>query len=211
MPQAELMTWNKDQRRWFKKYRSKMYSVSTKQLGTHPTKQASRSAANAWWLEKQEEVDRRLGAAKRHPVHVTASYEIAKENHHLFAKWHRRYGDLEQAKKSEAILEWLDEALATDSPPFPLKKWQEDPLWDQWQDEMAFGLWQERIRQIRREEANEIGVPRENTIRAHIDDYLGVRRARVGAERTRLELSILFVDVCSRFEVGLIQPPLSKN
>jgi integrase len=180
------MTWNKDQRRWFKKYRAKMHSVSTKQLGTGPTKQASRTAANEWWAKKQEEIDERLGAAKKHPAHITTHYETAKTNHRLYAKWHRRNGNLEEATKSEAVIEWLDEALKTDSPPFPLKKWQEDPLWDQWHDEMAFGIWRERINQVMREEAHERATPKENTIRAHVDDYLTLRRTRVASGKNTL-------------------------
>ncbi len=41
------------------KVRGKMYSVSCRQLGTPPTKEASTSAANAWWLRKQAEIDRK--------------------------------------------------------------------------------------------------------------------------------------------------------
>ena len=63
MPAVELMSWNKTQRRWFKKYRGKMYSVSPRQLEVECTKEGSRVAANAWWDRKQDDVDAELGKA----------------------------------------------------------------------------------------------------------------------------------------------------
>jgi hypothetical protein len=41
MPIKPLMTWVQGQRRWTKKYRGRMYSVSCKQLGTGETKGGS--------------------------------------------------------------------------------------------------------------------------------------------------------------------------
>ncbi len=58
MPSQEHMTWNPTQKRWLKKYRGKMYSISPRQLECNPpTKDRSRQAANAWWETKQREVD----------------------------------------------------------------------------------------------------------------------------------------------------------
>jgi integrase len=56
-----FLTWDANTKRWLKKYRGKMYSVSCRQLGTPPTKEASASAANAWWLQKQAEIDQQAG------------------------------------------------------------------------------------------------------------------------------------------------------
>src|SRR5262249_2662701 len=54
-----LMTWDADTRRWLKKYKGRMYAVSCRQLEAPPTKEASGSAANAWWLRKQAEIDQK--------------------------------------------------------------------------------------------------------------------------------------------------------
>lgn len=51
------MTWNKKQKRWFKKYRLKQYAVSCIELGTPTTKEASEAKANEWWRKKREMLD----------------------------------------------------------------------------------------------------------------------------------------------------------
>ena len=57
MPIRTTMTWVSAQKRWIKKYRNKMYSISAKQLGTPPTKEGSIFAANQWWQDKQDELE----------------------------------------------------------------------------------------------------------------------------------------------------------
>src|SRR4051794_34191141 len=57
MARAYMLTWVAKRRGWLKKYQGKMYSVSTRQLGTDPTKEASWRAARAWWTAKQAEID----------------------------------------------------------------------------------------------------------------------------------------------------------
>ena len=106
-----------------------MYAVSPRTLGCEPTKEASRQAANEWWAKKLAEIDEALGKAKRHPANLVQHYEEAIENHRLFAKWHRKYGNLQEAERSEEMMEWLKEALASDNPPFPLTTSQADPRW----------------------------------------------------------------------------------
>jgi integrase len=51
------MTWQAPTRRWFKKHRGKMYTVSCRQLGCPNTKEGSAAAANAWWEAKLEEIE----------------------------------------------------------------------------------------------------------------------------------------------------------
>ena len=51
------MTWVPARKGWMTKYGGKMYSVSCRQLGTAPTKEASWRAANSWWERKQAELD----------------------------------------------------------------------------------------------------------------------------------------------------------
>ncbi|RUL89420.1 tyrosine-type recombinase/integrase [Tautonia sociabilis] len=66
------MTWQASTRRWFKKHKGKMYTVSCRQLGCPDTKEGSGNAANAWWGAKLKEVeaappseaDRRANALK---------------------------------------------------------------------------------------------------------------------------------------------------
>jgi len=45
-----MMSWQPDKKRWRKFYQGKWYFVSCTQLGTAPNRQASRTAANSWWL-----------------------------------------------------------------------------------------------------------------------------------------------------------------
>ena len=58
MPRLVLMTWVGSQKRWTKMYRGVRYYVSPKQLGTPETRAGSMAAANEWWRQKQEEIDR---------------------------------------------------------------------------------------------------------------------------------------------------------
>jgi integrase len=197
MPALELMYWNSAQKRWFKKYRGKMYAVSPRRLGCEPTKEVSRQAANEWWQRKQAEIDEALGVAKRHPANLVQHYQGAIENHRLFAKWHRKYGNPKVAERSEEMMEWLKEALASDNPPFPLTTNQEDPRYgggaedDELEDDDFVNLadddtyelvWSDRFEKIRQDERNEKAVPKENTIRSHIDDYLLLKKAQCQAK-----------------------------
>ena len=186
MPTVEHMGWNKRQRRWAKKYKGKVWFVSPRQLDTDSTKEASRQAANDWWEKKQAEIDAALGVTKKHPVHILQQYHYAVENHRVYAKWERRYGSADLAEKSVAVMEWLQEALKTDNPPFPLTNWQEDPLWEKKQDPVAWQVWYERLTQIKRDERAEQAVPKEDTIRAHVDDYLAFRRTKVASGKNTL-------------------------
>ena len=79
----------------------------------------SAGAANEWWQRKQAEIDEALGVAKRHPVNLVQHYQGAIENHRLFAKWHRKYGNPKVAERSEEMMEWLKEALASEICRFP--------------------------------------------------------------------------------------------
>ena len=51
------MTWQASTRRWFKKHRGNMYTVSCRQLGCRETKEESTAAANAWWGAKLKEIE----------------------------------------------------------------------------------------------------------------------------------------------------------
>lgn len=181
MAATELMTWSKTDKRWHKGYMGSRYAVSPRQLKTAPTKEASRQAANDWWVQKQKEIDEALGMAKQHPANVVSHYRSAEGNHRMYAKWQRKYGDVELAEKSEAMIEWLHESLKTDNPPYPLETWQKDPLHEMWMDEQGFGMWIERMNQVIRDEKAETAVPKEDTIRAHVDDYLATRKAQAEA------------------------------
>jgi integrase len=187
MSAIAIMGWNKVQRRWFKRYRGKLYFVSPKQLHCEPTKDASRVAANSWWEAKQSEIDEALGELKKLPAHIVEHYQEAKENWRLFGKWHRRYGNQDEAQKSDTMLEWLDEALASDNPLFPLNKSQFDPREKflrkmDVDDKISADLvWMDRFNAILKEEQNEKLVPLHNTIRCHIDNYLALRKAQFQA------------------------------
>ncbi len=57
MARKVLMTWFPGQRRWIKKHRGEMYSVSCKKLGTAESKDASATATDAWWDALLREVE----------------------------------------------------------------------------------------------------------------------------------------------------------
>ena len=205
MATTELMGWQKSQRIWQKRYRGKLYAISPRQLGTDPTKEASRVAANEWWTNKQKEVDTALGKAQRHPAYLTEAYQAAIEKHRLFAKWNRKYGMTSQAEaerhnalidaqNSEAQIEWLMAALQSDDPPYPLTDQQAGPLSQLERDKYpavpdvptiaAAVTWRERMVQVQKEErAEDSPTPKENTIRSHIDQYLELRKAQAQAQQ----------------------------
>ncbi|MDY0167227.1 MAG: hypothetical protein RBS80_11835, partial [Thermoguttaceae bacterium] len=169
MPVLELMSWSA--KRWHKQYRGKHYTVSPRQLGTPATRAASRVAANEWWEQTKDEIDS-LPPEVRHPQELIEHYDYSRENHRLFAKWQRTHGQLHLAEKSESHLEWLDSALQSEHPPYPLSKWQEDPLWQERRDPEGDLVWMDRFNYLRREEAGTGNIPTENTIRGHIDSFL---------------------------------------
>ena len=182
--QSELMTWSKTDKRWHKGYKGKRFAVSPKQLGTDATKEASRSRANDWWTQKQKEIDDALGVAKKHPVYLIDHYERAIEQWRLFAKWHHRYGEADKADQADTMVDFLKERLNDDTPPYPLPPEQQKPVDFMYAITEADGkrdyedptIWHERFKQIKREEQAETSPPKENTLRAHIDDYLNTRR-----------------------------------
>jgi integrase len=59
------MTWVPGRKGWMKWYRGRNYSVSCRQLGTEPTKEASWQAANEWWLEKEAELRGRAAVPEK--------------------------------------------------------------------------------------------------------------------------------------------------
>jgi integrase len=189
MPAAEVMGWNSTQKRWYKRYRGKLYFVSPRQLKCEATKEASRQAANEWWDAKQQKVDTELGEAKRHPANVIQHYQEALENHRLYAKWQRKYENSPTAaEKSETMMEWLQDSLASDDPPFPLSHWQYDPLHElrmqqKTDDVMGFNIfWRDRYLTLKKEERHEQATPLETTIRAHIQDFLALKKAQAQAK-----------------------------
>lgn len=187
MAATELMTWSKTQRRWLKKYRGQMYSVSPRQLRTERTKEASREAANDWWTKKQEELDKQ--AKPSHPAKILKHYREAEETNRLYAHWHRKYGKVEHAEAAEAAIEWMHAALERHTPQFPLLPTVLDPTFRDNEDiagktvpldvvTKRAAIWRERYQQIRREERAGQVVPVESTIRGHIDAYLKVKEAQ---------------------------------
>lgn len=183
-----LMGWSKSQKRWFKKYRGKMYAVSPRTLGTEPTKEASRLAANRWWEKKQAEIDKALGDAKRHPADLTWAYTHAIEQWTLYAKWHRLQSNIDDAVKAENTIEFIKAQLKQDNPPFPLPKRLDDPLWPIVRDlppeeetEVRL-LWFDRLHTIQvLEQKENTSTATDNTIRSHIDAYLLLRKAQAEA------------------------------
>ncbi len=188
MPAQEHMTWNPSQKRWLKKYRGKMYSVSPRQLKSPPTKDGSRQAANQWWEAKQRTLDDEQAEGKRHPAHIREVYQHAIHRHELYAKWQRQFGSVEEAQYADGMIEWLREALVSDNPPFPLSAVQEDPrqrtLRQMPREDAAAAelVWMDRFRTVGRLDQGTAPVPAENTIRSHVDQYLDLKKAQAQAK-----------------------------
>lgn len=189
MPPKELMNWVPTQKRWKKNYRGKPYWVSPRQLGCGPSRSASRAAANRWWETKIAEIDAEISKAPPHPPRILSHYATSMENHRKYAAWNRRFGDVEEAVKSEQTITILKEELASPEPKFPLGKYYEDPLHlirrdipldDQWGTDM---LWRERYRHLKlaEDKENQDGEPTEDSTEAHIAAYLKLERARHSA------------------------------
>src|SRR5579863_10477426 len=53
-----LMTWVPSARRWTKKHNGKWYAISCRKLGVPETKEASWRAANDWWENQQQTIDK---------------------------------------------------------------------------------------------------------------------------------------------------------
>ena len=85
MAAKELMTWVPGRKRWMKFYCGKMYAVSCKQLKVPGNKEDSRSAANAWWLAKQKEIDEK----SRKPNQD--KYEDVIRTRQRMAAWFKKY------------------------------------------------------------------------------------------------------------------------
>ncbi len=180
MALLELMTWNTADKRWHKGYRGRRYAVSPRQLKTATNKEASRQAANQWWERKRKQIDEQLGKAKEHPAGLVKRYDLAIRNHRVYAWWNRREGNLAEAAKSDQAVEFLQEALKQDDPPIP-KHWDFDPAWEEKREcgSAAIAMWTERLCEWEREQQAETTAPKENTIRAHIDDYIALKRTQV--------------------------------
>ncbi len=223
MAHLELMTWNASDKRWHKGYRGRRYAVSPRQLKTAPNKEASRQAANQWWEQKQKEIDEQLGKAKEHPPALVRCYDLAIRNHRVFAWWQRREGNLELAAKSDQAVEFLQESLLSDNLPvvdgWAYSPWGEPteiveggiPI-DRWESILQ---WRERINEWERQQQAETAAPRENTIRAHIDQYLETLKVRAKAtgklgtyETTRYRLEVFRKWCDPRAEIEAINEAL---
>src|SRR4051812_22412596 len=76
MAKTFQMSWVGNTKRWAKQYRGKSYSVSCRQLGSPPTKEASWQAANGWWEKKQSEIDGQNEAERVKPGTPAARIRI---------------------------------------------------------------------------------------------------------------------------------------
>ena len=155
-----------------------------------PTHQRRKQAIRLFLVgEKQEEIDRALGEAKKHPPKVARYYSETIENWRMFGKWNRKYGDITEAQRADAMIEWLERTLKSENPPYPLTKLQEMPLWKDERDldlddvEAFQVMWMERFAHIYKEEQAEQATPAENTIQAHAQDYLSLKKAQAGNKK----------------------------
>ena len=128
--------------------------------------------------------------ARKHPAYLIDHYERAIEQWRLFAKWHRRYGEADKADKAETMVDYLQEQLKDDAPPYPLPPEQQKPI------DMMYAItedngkkdyedptvWHERLKQLKRESKPRPVPQKEDTIRAHCDDYLAIKKAQADAK-----------------------------
>ena len=182
-----LMGWDKKSKRWYKRYRGKLYAVSPRKLGTKTTKEDSATAANQWWENKQDEIDKALASKRQHPDNLLWAYNHAIGQWKIFAKWQRLNGDIMEAVRADKMIEFLTAELEREDPPFPLPKRLDDPLWetvrDLSPDEEAEArlLWFDRFRTVQVLEQDQAQTPVEKTTHSHIDSYLNLRKAQAAA------------------------------
>lgn len=202
MPVTPKMTWDGKTSTWFGKYRKARFSRSCRQLGTAPTKEASISAANAWFDQKTQEIDARLDAPPTHRNAVASHYQEAIANASFYAEWAEFEGNQQEAKKYRQHVQWLQDQLASANPPFPLTKLQYDarafeklqePNQRQWGGETVQALWDERRQMLRRYKeslANAAVIPSNKSLTGAVGSYL----------KTKLTLADAGVLSAARYE-----------
>jgi integrase len=193
------MTWEKAKLRWRKMYRGKVYTISCEALGAPTSKEASATAANAWWRQKRAELDSTLPEQK-----LDASVIDLQRRH----EWARQHGEhatadrlgeqLAEAKKisgrspgtgieaveqQEALSEYLVTAPDLDERIKGLEELGvEFPhglsriLLDRAIGER--GTWNDRLRQAKRQH-----VPEDRTVGGQVKAWMGTLEVRVKARK----------------------------
>ena len=175
MPAAELMTWSKSQRRWLKKFKGRMFSVSAKQLGCPPSREHSREAANTWWHAKQDELGKQV-LPKPHE----REYRRVIDTCRRMAQWFREH--LEQdpihqvgMEEQEREAARLENILETEDSPPPLDYWEREPLRGISSEGRA--VWAERFKHDHKDPA-----PKERSIKYWVERWIENQRARANAK-----------------------------
>lgn len=106
MAKRLLMTWVSAQKRWTKKYRGTTHSVSCRQLGTAPTKEASTTAANEWWERRRAEIDARNAPVVIPPDPANRVLQEVFANRSV----HELRAMVERGQAAELLLQVLDGA-----------------------------------------------------------------------------------------------------
>ncbi len=162
MPTKAKMTWVSAQRRWQKWYKGKNYAVSCRQLGAPGTKEGSVVAANRWWDAKQKELDASQGEhdSERNAV-LAVSFSRALVWRHQLAEDAQREVD-KQRRLARQHLERV-----ADLPP------NEIPFLESHRKQYADVY------------AQYSSVSIENSIRAHITDYMSFRQSQLATGKNR--------------------------
>lgn len=115
MPRTYIMTWVPARKGWMKWHKGKSYSVSCRQLGVEPTKEASYQAANAWWQAKEAELE------ARPPTPITPLDPASATIRDIAGRY--SIGDLrrltQQGDAARKVLEILDRASVEGADPPP--------------------------------------------------------------------------------------------
>ena len=162
MAAKELMGWNADQKRWFKKYRGKMHAVSCRQLGSPPTKDASRQAANEWWEAREKELGIEVEPAPIDPAIYRQSIEPVEK---MIAWW----SFMGNTGVAEALQRNLANTRLKIMRGEELTLAEAQPINTVYHVDSAPEVWKDRFRTLEHQKKK---VAKDRTISAHIKTWL---------------------------------------
>ena len=162
-----LMSWVSSQRRWTKWYKGATYSVSCKQLGTPPSKEASVKAANEWWEAKRTLLD-----DSAVPSGDVLEYRREIETHRGMADWFESQGNTALAADHRQRAVEL-EAILQRGGDLPQIDHVDRAMFGPNGSDAGRAVWAERLRRPK-------AAKPEISVGWHIDDWLRERRAAPG-------------------------------
>jgi hypothetical protein len=175
MTRLELMTWREESKRWVKCKYGQQYVVSCRQLGTAPTKHASREAANKWWNDKLREIEKQEAAPTVATDDPQNRFAVQSLDHMIH--WWRQQGNDRLADRLRDDLAVVKKKIRSGQ---PLTALELDPF--SYLDERSQAVWRDRFRTL---DSQDKKVAKDRTIKAHAKALLDHKEAQViGKERS---------------------------